>query len=258
MYQRRQYSNRYNSSYKPQQRQLYQAPQYRKRFTQMDKVRKLAGTQPETTVEKIAKGVGTVATIAKTVAGIVSVINTEDKYIDTNILADVTNVPSGTGSYTQTLNLVAQGNTRDQRNGNKILCKSIQLQLQIKMNDSTTALSSNLRLVLLYDKKPQISTAAGPLFAEIYVPTLTTGFIDKDNVGDRYVILRDWKISLNNQDKRLVWEEFYKQLDRIHCQFTGPSASAFETGRIFLTAISDSSPVGININGQARFCYTDN
>lgn len=54
----------------------------KKRFTKGDRLRKLAGTQPQTAIQRIANGVGTVATIAKTVSGIVNLINVEDKYKD--------------------------------------------------------------------------------------------------------------------------------------------------------------------------------
>lgn len=244
--------NAYNSQYKPLYRpspQLYR-PQ---RFTKMDRVRKLAGTQPETTIEKISKGVGTVATIAKTVAGIVSVINTEDKYIDTQIATSMDN----TGGMPQiVLNAIATGSDRNQRNGNKILNKSLQLSYQCFMQAADTAPARTVRLVLLIDKKPQIGNDN---FSNIYTPVQPWGLIDKDSKGDRYVILKDWKIILSNGNERVSWEQQYISLDRLHTQYFSTTATSFESGKIMLVAISDApNSSSVLLNGTARFAYTDN
>lgn len=224
----------------------------RKRFTKMDRVRKLAGTQPETTIDKIANGVGTVATIAKTVAGIVSMINTEDKYIDTSLLGNLT--PAG--AYSIPLNLCAQGSDYFQRNGNKILNKCLQINFQVTQQQPFT-IAQTLRLAVVIDKKPQL----GPLlWSQVYTPLQTTGMIDKNNMGDRVVILKDYKITLFPGMATEMYKKFYTPLDRLHTQYFGPNANDFESGKIYIigmAAAPGAVPV-VAIEGIARFCYTDN
>lgn len=225
----------------------------KKRFTKMDRVRKLAGTQPETTVEKIAKGVGTMATIAKTVAGIVSLINVEDKYVDTDInLSQSTVIQSAIQ-----LNQIAQGSDYNQRNGNKVLDKCLQVNIRILLDPTGTS-THVTRAVLILDKKPQLGALT---WNTVYTPpSTTTGMIDKNTAGDRVVVLKDMKFVNDPTNYRTIYKKVYIDMSRLHTQWTGSSASAFETGAIYLLAISDAAGIqpGTIIDGKARFCYTDN
>lgn len=228
----------------------------KRRFTKNDKVRKLAGVKPETMVDKIAKGVGTVATIAKTVSGIVSLINVEDKFIDTPIPIALT---PGAPTNAVSLNNIAQGIDYNQRNGNKILDKCLQVMLRVYLEPTATALATNtVRIVLLIDKKPQIGALT---WNSVYIPANdVTGLVDKNKSGDRIVILKDMKIPLNGGNNRLVYKKFYTNLDRIHTQYSSAASTAFAEGQIYLLCVSDVSGLqpAIQIQGQARFCYTDN
>lgn len=216
--------------------------------------RKMTGAEPNTTMDKIASGVGTVASIARTVSGIVSMINVEDKYQDTNIgLTLSVGAPQGA-----TLNATVQGTDRNQRNGNKILNKCLQVNLSITLNAAATALAVNtVRIIILIDKKPQINTIG---FNTVYTPTGdVNALIDKDSAGDRVVILKDKRFILTGSDKRQYTFKWYMSLARLHTQYTGPTA-AFEEGEIRLLAMSDLAGLQPNITvlGNTRFCYLDN
>lgn len=226
-----------------------------KRKTKIEKVRKMVGTEPETLVDKIGKGVGTVATIARTVSGIVSMINVEDKYVDTAISVDLS---VGTPTNAVTLNAIAQGADYNQRNGNKVLDKCLQVNLRAFLDPTATALATNMvRVVILLDKKPQIGALT---WAVVYEPDTVTGLIDKNTAGDRVVVLFDKKIVFNGGNTRYVYKKFYHNLDRIHTQYTGSTATAFESGQIYMLFCSDlaGAQPNIAIRGSARFCYQDN
>lgn len=234
---------------------------YKKRFPKrapkkIDKTRKLVGQKPETAVEKISHGIGTVATIAKTVAGIVAMLGVEDKYVDT--------VVSG-GSITQaapyalTLNNIPQGSDRFQRNGNRVGNKCLQVNLRAFLDPTASTLATQcLRVVLLIDKKPQI----GPLtWNTVYTPASdVAALINKDSAGDRVAILKDMKFVFSGSNQRYYVKKFYTELTRIETQFTGPAATAWENNAIYLLAISDATGLspGLNLFGNARVCYTDN
>lgn len=236
----------------------YRRRPYRRNYQRKGRLataRKMTGTEPKSTVDKIAQGVGTVATIAKTVSGIVSMINVEDKFVDTAISAAVTNA----APYAVTLNAIAQGSDYNQRNGNKVLDKCLQCNLRVFLDASATALATQMmRIVILIDKKPQIGALT---FGTVYTPsTSVAGFINKNTVGDRIVVLKDMKLVLNGGNNRYFYRKFYCSLSRLHTQWTGSTATAFESGQIYLLAITDvtgASPA-VLLDGNARFCYMDN
>lgn len=215
----------------------------------------MVGDNPESTVDKIAKGVGTVATIARTVSGIVSMINVEDKFIDTPLNGTMSTVTQ----FAQVLNSMIQGVDYNQRNGNKVLDKCLQINFAISLDPTTLANTTLIiRIVVLIDKKPQI----GPMvWNTVYTPNNdVTGMINKNLSGDRIVILKDKKLILNGTNVRQRYIKMYFPLERIHTQWTGPTATAFEANSIYILGISAAgglTPAPV-IQGNARFCYMDN
>lgn len=230
-------------------------PYRRNKFTRKDKIRKMAGVKPETFVEQVGKGVGTVAKIAKTVAGIVGMLGVEDKYLDTVLSADVTAL----APYSQALNLVPQGIDFNQRTGNRIGLKHLQINMRLFLDVTATTLATNtLRVVILIDKKPQIGALT---YDTVYVPNGdVTGFVDKNEAGDRVVVLKDYRTVFSGGSTRLMFKKFYIDLSRIETQYTGPSPGAFESHAIYILALSDVTGLSpaVHIRGNARCVYTDN
>lgn len=221
----------------------------------LQNARKMTGDSPVTAVDRIARGVGSVATIAKTVSGIVSMINVEDKYVDTALSASITSV----SHYAVALNAIAQGADVNQRNGNKVLDKYIQLNLRLFLDSTASATQTNtLRLVVVIDKKPQIGALT---WNTVYVPNDdVAAFIDKDTAGDRIVILKDYRTTFSGGERRLIYKKFYMSLARLHTQYTGSGSTAFETGALYLLAISDVTGLSpaVHLVGNSRFAYMDN
>jgi len=221
----------------------------------LQNARKMTGDSPITPVDRIARGVGTVATIAKTVSGIVSMINVEDKFLDTPFTGTATTVTQ----FAQVLNAVKQGIDYNQRNGNKLLDKYLQINIILSL-DASTAPNTTLimRCVILIDKKPQIGALT---WNTVYEPNNdVSALIDKNTAGDRVVVLKDYKIILNGTNVRQKYIKFYCPLARLHTQFTGPNATDFESGAIYFLMISSASgltPAPI-VQATSRFAYMDN
>lgn len=220
----------------------------------LQNARKMTGNEPNSIIDKIASGVGTVATIARSVAGIASMINVEDKFVDTVISAD----PSpGTPDFALVLNQIAQGSDFNQRNGNKVLDKCLQINMRCFLDAAATALATNtLRCVILIDKKPQIGALTFPL---IYGADVA-GLINKNTAGDRIVVLKDMKMIFNGGNNRLFYKKVFINLSRIHSQYTGPTATAYEAGTIYFLLYADVAGLSpaLHVRGNARFCYMDN
>lgn len=230
--------------------------QRRRPFKKINRVRKLAGTQPETAIDRIASGVGTVATIAKTVSGIVSMINTEDKYLDVQLSGSL----STAGAYSAVLNAIAQGADRNQRNGNKVEIKCLQIIMVLTFNTPVDQPQA-VRLVLVIDKKPQIGAL---LYSAAYNgagnPFSVHSQISKDSYGDRLVILKDWRIVLDPQGPQKIFIKKYFNLERLHTQYYSSNSTDFESGRIHLIGIADQpgTSLPVSIEGTSRFCFHDN
>lgn len=207
----------------------------RPRKGRLQTARRMTGNEPSKAVDWIARGIGDTATIAKTVSMLASMVNVEDKYVDTLISLD----PSpATPGFSITLNNIAQGSAVNQRNGNKVLDKCLQVNMRLFLDASALVTSTNtMRIVILIDKKPQIGALT---FDDVYVPNNdVAGLIDKDTAGDRVVVLKDMKFVFNGGDKRLFYRKFYCNLSRIHTQYTGAAATAFETGAIYFLGLTD-------------------
>lgn len=229
---------------------------YRKGNKRIEKVRKMVGTKPETTMDKISKWGGVIGTIGSSVASIASMINVEDKFVDSTINYDLS---AGTPINGQVLNQIAQGSDVNQRNGNKILDKYLQVNLRVFLDATATALATQtVRIVILIDKKPQIGALT---WNTVYSGTNNvTGLINKNTAGDRIVVLQDKKMVLNGGNMRLFYKKLYINLSRIHSQYTGSTATAYESGMIYILAITDvagASP-DVHVRGDARFAYMDN
>lgn len=220
------------------------------------KVRKMVGTKPETTMDKISKWGGVIGSIGSSVATIASMINVEDKFVDTTITHDLS---PGTPTLAQVLNQIAQGSDYNQRNGNKVLDKYLQINMRIFLDPAATALATNtVRVVILIDKKPQIGALN---WNTVYTGTNNvTGLINKNSAGDRIVVLQDKKFVLNGGNMRLYYKKFFINLSRIHSQYTGPTATDYESGTIYILTISDVSGLSpdVHIRANSRFAYMDN
>lgn len=233
----------------------------RPRKGRLQTARKMMGEQPESPIDKIAKIASPLGTIAKTVSMMTSLINVEDKFIDTTL----DGVIDGTGAYSRLLNVIEQGANYNERNGNKVEMKCIQLRFSLIGNfpvDTTFQSNASFRvqMYLLIDKKPELGQPAYPFIFPVPSIGYTDSLIDKNNVGERFVILKKWRVVLEGSGTRSIMIDKLIHLERLHTQWFDTLGGNFEEGSIALVAISSSgtAPTDPVIQGTARFCYHDN
>jgi len=101
----------------------------------------------------------------------------------------------------QALNLVQQGAGISQRIGNKISLKSLRLRLNIGVTTNVNDVSTNGRILLIYDRQPNTGyTALNSILSSSKQDNTVLAGIYSDNLNpnffDRFVILMDEFISL--------------------------------------------------------------
>lgn len=227
----------------------------------VNKTKQLVTGHGPTLLEKIGSGVGTVATLAKAIIPVISAINTEEKFFDTN---SNTSTITLAVPFFQDLSTMATGVLESQRIGNSILAKSININLLLQ-NNYTINPNVFFRVVLFSDKA-QAGTA--PTLAQLMQTTAVTWSMKNKNFTDRFVILKDHfytyspmydpTLSGGNQGSHMI--KIFKKLD-FHIRYVGPSGTIPDAGNntLYLMVWSNAA----SNNGQtcaiaARLSYTDN
>lgn len=215
------------------------------------KTKQLVTGHGPTLLEKIASGAGSVARLATAVAPIIAAVNTEAKYFDVGAsLAPL----SGT-IQVQNLSNMANGTSDSQRIGNSILAKNIAIKYQIIGNYTSLAYNP-IRMMLIADK---MQNGTAPTAAEIFETTSTyLSPLNKDQ-SDRFVVLKDQFIDVNQTSRTSAAGKFFKKLD-FHIRYKGSGAGTSDQGPntlylIVWTSVSVNAPT---VNVYSRLNFTDN
>lgn len=208
-------------------------------------------TQP-TLIEKIASGIGSAASVAKAVLPIVQAINTELKFIDSYATGQsVSNTPS-----IQPVTYTAQGTDEQNRIGNSILSKDLNLKLTLQPNYLASDFN-RMRLIVFVDKGQRGTL---PTIAELLQNTsylLDSGF--NKNYSDRFVIIKDKKFSLIKYGFQELQMKVYKKLN-FHIRYIGTSAATASAGenQVYFVVIGDTSTNLPSYSFYSRVNFTDN
>lgn len=203
-------------------------------------------------LRKISRYAGPIGKIARTVAGVTSMINSEQKYVDSN---QSNQAISNTGFTGSILNAMAQGTTENTRIGNRLLAKNV--SINGVLNVGTSAIATRVRVSLILDKKPDQGATS---WTDVYSSSADTlSLMNKAN-GDRYVVLKTLNLNLDN--KMQVQQNFkmYCNLSHIHIHYdgTGATLTDFEKNAIFLLCESNESTNTPAITYTSRFRFYDN
>lgn len=201
------------------------------------------------------KGRGRIAygKVASQVAGdvrwLMSVINVEDKYVDS-----VFSGAFAAGYAGQLLNGLSLGTSSITRNGQSVKCVGIEFRYNVVYNVLSTAPSLS-RVILFIDKQPN---AVAPTFTDVYTNDVnaprTVSYVD------RFTILFDDYITLNFCSDQIVYR---------HHTFNQNWHEEFNTGNAGTIAditknslyIAYFSAAGANfpvLNYYSRYVFTDN
>lgn len=234
---------------------------YRKRRTgkgrtRGGKTKKLVtGQKQPTLLETIASGIGGVATVAKAVLPIVSAINTENKYIDT-----VSNqAVSLAAPMIQCLNLCPQGTDENNRIGNSMLLRDLNIRISIIPNFSTDRFNL-MRMIIFVDKQQVGNVTGAPTAAQLLQ---NSGNIDSPfnrNFTDRFVIIKDKRLVISlDGDKQSIFTKVYKKLE-FHARYIGTGATSASLGNnalyIYITSTQVTTLPTAYIYSRVNF--TDN
>lgn len=231
------------------------APRSRRRRVvpkRTQKIRQLAGQRPITAIEHIAGYGRDLGTVARTVAQMAGLINSEVKFIDQTLSSAITNTGS---TANELITQIGEGDDINQRNGRFILAKSLQWKMSFAVNPSATG-ASIIGYALIMDKKPSIALSGTP-WTDVFVQADPNSLIAKGTNSDRWVILRRGIIdlSLQNASKHL---KGFLSLKGIHIKYNGASSTNLETNAIYLLLISNQATNTPTVTGSIRFEYHDN
>lgn len=232
-----------------------------KRYKKIDKIKKMVTGEGPTLLEKIAAGVGGVASVAKAVLPAIAAINTEVKYSDKTAAVNAY-VPGTNDVIVALTDQIAQGTSDITRVGNSIKAQDLQLRLAMNFASSATVLGLHCRMMLIVWKEnaQQNPITAAKLFES---PTNLYSAMNKDYT-DQFVVLKDKFFALNNpsgaaQTVAFQHMKLFKKTD-FHIRFDGSTGANATQNHIYLILRSSSTGLATSLSTTyySRLNYTDN
>lgn len=214
------------------------------------KIRQLSGQKALTWPETIARGIGPVARLAGSVAQLAGLINSEAKELDTVVSG--TGI-SNSGSYSQALTNIAEGDDRNQRNGRFILAKHLQYRMQVLMDNTV---QTRFSYAIVMDKKANEGFGATP-WQEVFTSADPTALINRD-AADRFIILKRGVLHGNAGGNSIVDVKGFLNLKGVHLKYNNTTSTSYEKNAIFLLAVSNQPTNVASLYANIRFEYYDN
>lgn len=232
-----------------------------KRYKKFSKIKKLVTGEGPTLLEKIASGVGGVASVAKAVLPAIAAINTEAKYLDSSAgLSPTLAAPSIIN-----VSLMAQGLTDVTRIGNSILAKNVQgkIRLVTFTRPATNPATQSVRLMLICDK---LQGGTAPTITQIMSAVSSNLSLANKNYTDRFTVIMDkildFQVDYNGTGDlygvRTI--KFFKNLN-FHIRYLGTDATDASAGpnQLYLICWPNSNLAGnCSFTYYVRMNYTDN
>lgn len=197
---------------------------------------------------RLYKGVSPYA--ATVLKGLYGVVNSEMKYVDSSQTG--VSISNTGGLYS--LSVMAQGDTQETRQGQKILAKDLLLRGSLQVNASAT--STRVRMIIGVDK---MGNGAYPTTTDILDSASVYAPLDIDDSQGRFVILYDRLYNLETDGKDSVAFKIYKKLD-FHIAFKGTTATEADIGKnyIWILFLTDEAVNTPTVSYIARMKYYDN
>lgn len=232
-----------------------------KRYKKVDRIKKMVTGQGPTMLEKLAAGVGGVASVAKAVLPAIAAINTEVKYSDKT--AAVNAYTPGTNDVIVALtDQLAQGVTDVTRIGNSIKAQDLQVRLAMNFTSSATVLGLHCRMMLIVWKD---NAQLNPISAAKIFESATNLYspLNKDYT-DQFVVIKDKFFSMNNasgaaQTVAFQTMKLFKKVD-FHIFYDGATGGNATTNHIYLVLRSSATGIGTSLQATyySRLNFTDN
>ena len=167
------------------------------------------------------------------------------------------NTSTSTTATVVPLNLVAQGDTGQTRDGSQIRFKSLQMNWRAEINSSAS--NTIIRATLGIWKRPN---GTGVIAAEIYDQS-SASVVNTMNQDEKknYVILKDWFITLSINGNRILAGKEYFPLDlitRYSASNTDGAVTGMEDGQIFLITQSNEATNTPSFLQESNLLFLDN
>lgn len=238
----------------------------KKNRARYSKTKKMVTGHGPTLLEQMASGAGAVAKLATAVAPVIAAVNTELKYVDN--AGSVTAHSPGTGDQIIHLSANLINGTQDnQRIGNSILAKDIQLRQALNFTSSVgppVVVGLHCRAMLICWKENYKVNA--PTAAKIFeVPSNLYSALNKD-YSDQFVVIKDKFFTMNAGSipastaiQGFTQMKWYKNLG-FHMRFDGINGTDATQNHLFLILRSSASGAGTALQSTyyARLNFTDN
>lgn len=173
-----------------------------------------------------------------------------------NFRAVFTVDPNTSGAVVN-LTAIAQGDDDNDRQGNKIRAKYIQVQGNIKLNAST-ATDTNTRMVIVRDNNGSTSQPAiSDLYSSVAAFIANKPPFKDPQSNSRFSILMDKWVNVNDISTRAKPVQWSMSLDH-HIYFTGGAATDEGKGHLYLFIASSEATADPVVAITSVFRYLDN
>lgn len=195
------------------------------------------------------KGHLNVGKIVSDVKYLKDVVNVERKTFDTNVATAFSSTVT-----TQCLNLIAQGNDYNNRQGNSIKASGLSYNIYINKANATNAYD-RCRLILFIDKKGEGAT---PAITDLLESNSFYSLKNHTN-RDRFKIIKDMRFSLDNSNNlSRTLKGFIRLKQHIKYQNTTGAIGSTDTNQIWLFYLSDNAANGPVTAMNFRLRFIDN
>jgi hypothetical protein len=188
--------------------------------------------------------------LSKDVRWLMSVVNVEDKYLDTTAVT----VTSNTWQYIL-VNGLLQGTTPNTRIGQSVKCVGIECRYNIFCNSVSTAFQT-VRFVIFIDKNPN---AAVPGTTDVY----GSGCLLPRTVGymDRFTVLHERRIAFSPVGSDGIYTLDYIDRQNWHQEFNLGNAGTIadiDINSLYVAFITDQGANQPTVAFTIRYVYVDN
>lgn len=188
--------------------------------------------------------------IARGVATIASLVNSEAKFID-----NVNSTVATDSGAVFPLTLLGQGDTDENRNGNSILLKDLILRGRVVINSNSTTGTAHCRRIIFVDTACQGATPAVTDVLDTATPLSPLNM----NNSKRFVILHDENISVMTGGRQFVLQKKYLKLP-FHVKYIGTGSTVASQGLngVFMLEISSEASNQPTMTSNIRIKFYDN
>lgn len=180
-----------------------------------------------------------------------SMINSEKHCHTVDALTEITSTPQVVNCFR-----ISQGDQINQRTGQSILIKSVQLK---GLLTSTASNPNWVRILLVLDKQTiSDSTAALSDILDVSTNTYFTAPLKVDNFG-RFKILYDRQFMFNDASNQYKKLNVFKKFKQHHVRYNGTGTGDIQKGDMnFFLVSQNGTPNGVDFDYFMRTRYHDN